>query len=284
MAGETKLSPPLSLPALGLQATSTVDDALKALVRMRGEIWGMHGKPETEKSSQDQDAASSSQVRRRRGGDASSAAGWGDIPLPAHEKLYILINRGGSGGAIEALGSAPATTNAKRLLSDFGLCSSDGDQDAGTTRIILGTYVEKAPQGKWFRLSWPSLQGCRRRARRSYKRCRCPCRCPMPERLKPYYAQYRFYYLCVRWAVVWLWQDRKELFGELKEALLTDVWDTEGAPPPCSPAEIREELCWPFGCTFGIVIFYILWVSFRQILWGSGPPPEMFLDNFTLAT
>lgn len=318
-----RLSPPLSLPALGLtvasagQATgagdggagavtgngasphcSTLDDALRALLRAREELQGLQqdagnstGSPA---AGADADASKHATagiegVRQRKGKtpegrsehEAESkpvvAVSWADRPLPAQDRLVVLLDRGGDGSQPEVLGGTFASKNRRRRLDELGVPMPGASDTEGPARLILAAMPQRndaaAKSSKTSATTKFSLRKCAKRCRRScWRRCdqgATWCWAKVPQRWKdPLLArlgQYRFYLMCARWAFDWFWQDRHELYREFKVALLGDLAGMVQDAPVCSAQEVEDELR-PFWYALCIVGVYCAWGLFRKAM------------------
>lgn len=289
-----RLGPPLSLRALGLTPESSVDEALRALLRSREEIQGLQQATDTGKSSE---------VRQRRGG-GGEGAGSDKAPrepaptsggeLPSRDRLYVLLDRG-DGQEPEVLGGRFAAENAGLSLIDMGVAKGEADADAcdnaseaagggePTPRLCLagpaaasGAPRRCSPCGPCSR---SSRRACRRRLRSCWRRSSTRVWGWVPERwkasLQPMMAQWKFYILCARIALKFLWQDRHEMFKEFKGALFVDLWTPEGLPP-CRSSQVADELR-PFFYAVVAILLYALWDVSCKVISAPRPPMNMTL-------
>lgn len=94
-------------------------------------------------------------------------------------------------------------------------------------------------------------------------------------RLEPQVSQWRFYYLCAKWGIQWLWQDRYEMLGDFRAMVFDGVWSPDG-PPPLSSENVRDELR-PFGYAISIVSAFAIWDLCGRLAWGTAPPEEFLV-------
>lgn len=284
-----RLGPPLSLRALGLTPESSLEEALRALLRTREEIQGIQ---------QPKDKEGSGEVRQRRSTGSKAVGSNSEAPadsepnaesaLPPKDQLYVLLDQG-DGSEPEVLGDRPAKDNGGQSLSDLGVAPEDEDGDEGaddaggqTLRLCLGgpatAAAGKLPWSRRFRACC-SRRSCTRRLRKHWRHLSTRLWEALPEtckaRLKPMAASWRFYILCARIAMKFLWQDRHEMLQELRSALFVDLCAPEGLPP-CRWTQVAEELR-PFAYTFVVILLFTLWDVGAKVAWAPKPPMNLTL-------
>mmetsp|Transcript_42098 Transcript_42098/g.97460 ORF Transcript_42098/g.97460 Transcript_42098/m.97460 type:complete len:151 (-) Transcript_42098:10-462(-) len=95
--------------------------------------------------------------------------------------------------------------------------------------------------------------------------------------LQPRLSQLMFYWICVRWALRWIWEDRHMMLRELRGLLFHDMWAAEG-PPPMQADKVVNELR-PFGYALVVGLAYTWFALLQRFAWGSGPSPDLTLDG-----
>ncbi|CAE8616891.1 unnamed protein product [Polarella glacialis] len=96
------------------------------------------------------------------------------------------------------------------------------------------------------------------------------------ERLKPYYTQLLFWMMCAKWAISFVWEDRREILRELWRSLLEDLWAADGRPP-CKRSKVRDELR-PFTYVLVAGLLYSSWDMASKVAFRVGPPMDLSLD------
>eukprot|EP00928_Gymnodinium_smaydae_P042965 TRINITY_DN2888_c0_g3_i1.p1 TRINITY_DN2888_c0_g3~~TRINITY_DN2888_c0_g3_i1.p1 ORF type:complete len:326 (+),score=76.88 TRINITY_DN2888_c0_g3_i1:112-1089(+) len=303
------LSPELSLAVLGLRPeTSTLSDAVDALLRMRSEMLALH-----HSSSSDAGGASlaAEGLRRRPGSSArenalaaasASAAPstqelppWGKRALPDRRRLVVLLSKG---GIVERVLGEVSSKDAGRSLADLGLYSSRtaaasssdvGEGDSAVVTLTLATYGGSSSSSGGAQPRRGLLPAsCKRRWRRGgcCGLCGCCGACcaalargawsRMPERwrerLKPHLTQWKLYFFMAKWGAAWLWQDRNEMLGDLRGVIVDSVWKPSGPPPQL--AKTAAEQLRPFALAGGCAALLGLWDVGSKLLLRE-PTPEV---------
>jgi len=210
----------------------------------------------------------------------SSDAAWAKRSLPQHDRLLVLSERGNSTSAADvdaqakAAGGTYAARNGQKQLQALGVPHQVGSSDADEeVQLFLAAFDTPTRGQRWWR------RPCRRRGKGCCRAVSAVCWKLVPQRfqekLQPYYAQFFFYLICVRWAARWLWQDRHEMFRELKAAILVDLLAV-GARPPFREAKVRDSLR-PFQYAVGAWFIYSAWVVGTKVVSSPGPPMDLVL-------
>lgn len=291
-----RLSPPLSLAALGLAAdgSSTLDEALQALVRAHADLQDADARGSEEEqvtfaedglgegegggSSGGSGSASGSTGLRRRGGSAGRGSASQEVAgsrhvLPPRDELFVLFLPG-PGRDDVVLGGTFASRSGQQRLSELGVTAAAHGKSIPRLCLAARGEVPQKPKSHWLR-----CRGCLRcRSRRGcIKSCRSQLWQRLPkrwqEKLQPWCQQLAFACVCARWAARMIWEDRHELWSDAKSFLGAG----KNSPPPCSAAGIREELR-PF---LYALVFGVLLVSLdmgHKIVWAPEPMVDMSLE------
>lgn len=275
MATAERLSPPLSLAALGLKPTSNLNDAVRALLRSHEEIRDL---PPPSGGTPEADAAEATTKLRQRRGAGKAGTCSVDVPLPEHDQLLVLVCQEAQEEVI--LGGTFAVQSGHQRLADLGvrsdaqrLCLARCRQGGVSTRSFLGM-----------------LRRCAKGARR---RCCCCCCgrsrcCPgcgrrLWTKLSPTRQEWiqsnlqvlGFYVVCVRWAVRWFWEDRHMLLQEFRAIVVYDLWAANDMPPLKSD-QVSSELR-PFCYALAAGLLYFAYGITTYLMWAPGPAMDMML-------
>lgn len=311
------LSPPLSLPALGLTVSSTLDEALQALVRMHKEIQGLQ--PNPAESTAGQSSAATGQARQRRGAASNSTAktaagadgkaegkqddaagcAWASDELPSRDKLFILLDAG-DGTEDKVLGNAFAMKNGQKRLSDLGvsaveLAAESGGDDAreakeecAVHRLVLAASADALPSGsraasagapRKKRQAICSHRTCYRCMRRGCTRCGSRVWAALPARWKEK-AEPVF----AQWRFYFMCAKLgfsflwQDRHEMLRELRVAFLADLATPEgPPPCGATQVREELRPFGYALLVACTYALWDVSRQAIWAPRPPMNLTL-------
>jgi len=273
MAATERLSPPLSLAALGLRPTNNLNDAVSALLRSHQELRESPphggGSPET-------DAADAATQLRQRRGAPHAGTGSVDVPLPERDQLLVLVCR--EAQLEDILGGTFAVQSGHQRLADLGV-RSDAQQ------LCLARYHQGGAGRRGFlRMLRTCAKGASRRCCCCRKRSCCAgCGRRLWTKLSPARQEWiranlqvlGFYVVCVRWAVRWLWEDRHMLLQELRAIVVYDLWAANDLPPLKSD-RVSSELR-PFCYAFAAGLLYFAYGITTYLMWAPGPAMDMIL-------
>lgn len=276
MAATERLSPPLSLAALGLKPTNNLDDAVRALLRSHEEIRDLP--PHAGGSPEADTAEAATQLRQRHGARQAGTCSV-DAPLPERDQLLVLVCREAQQDDI--LGGTFAVQSGHQRLADLGVRS-----DAQRLCLAKKCRQRKTGRRSFLRMIRSCAKGASRCClccccRRS--RCCAGCRQRLWKKLSPARQEWiqshvqmlGFYVVCVRWGVRWLWEDRHMLLQELRAIIVYDLWAANDFPPLKSD-QVSSELR-PFCYALAAGLLYVIYGFAAYLMWAPGPAMDMIL-------
>jgi len=276
MAATERLSPPLSLTALGLKPSNNLNDAVRALLRSHEEIRDLPpagGTPEADKGE------AAMQLRQRRSARQAGTCSV-DTPLPELNQLLVLVCQDAQREDI--LGGTFAVHSGQQCLADLGVKTD-------TQRLCLARYHEGGAGHGSFA---GKLRSCAKDASRRCcsccwfcrrRRCCAGCGRRLWTRISPTRQEWiqsnlqvlGFYVVCVRWGVRFLWEDRHMLLKELQEIIVYDLWAANDLPPLKSD-QVSSELR-PFCYALAAGLLYFTYRIVIYLVWAPGPEMDTML-------